>query len=217
LEEIPLKLDRAATRAAVKTLFERSGYAQARLRFAVGFDRPDEITISMEPFGAEAKYLNELRTNGVVVATHTIVRSNPRAKTNAWVRQRQQTRASLGIEAYEVIICNQDGQLLEGFSSNFYAIQSGRLYTSLDGVLPGIMRQVVFEIAPEVLPVVMEPVCCDEVADLQEAFLTSSTRGIVPIIRIDDTVIGDGKPGPDTRRLLEVFDQWVAAHLEPIA
>lgn len=217
LERIPMQVDRLATRKAVKTLFERSGYEQARLRFAVGYDHPDEIIISMEPFAEEAKYLAGLRAKGVAVGTHTIVRSNPRAKTNAWVRQRQKTRASLGIDAYEVIICNQTGNLLEGFSSNFYAIKSGQLYTALEGVLPGIMRKVVLEIAPDILPLVTEPVRCDGAADLQEAFLTSSTRGIIPIVKIDDIVVGDGKPGAWTKRLLDAFDQWVTAHLEPIA
>ncbi len=217
LENIPMQVDRPATRRAVKTLFERSGYEQARLRFAVGYECPDEIILSMESFAEEAKYLAGLRAEGVAVGTHTIVRSNPRAKTNAWVRQRQKTRAALGIDAYEVIICSQEGKLLEGFSSNFYAVQEGRLYTSLEGVLPGIMRKIVLEFAPDVLPLVTEPVNCERIADLQEAFLTSSTRGIIPIVKIDDIVIGDGKPGPYTQRLLDAFDQWVAAHLEPIA
>ena len=217
LENIPMQVDRPATRKAIKVLFERSGYEQARLRFAVGYDHPDEIIISMEPFAEEAKYLAGLRADGVSVGTHTIVRNNPRAKTNAWVRQRQKTRAALGIDAYEVIICSQEGKLLEGFSSNFYAVQDDRLYTSLEGVLPGIMRKVVLEVAPAVLPLVTKPVNCDCVADLQEAFITSSTRGIIPIVKINDTVIGDGKPGPYTQRLLDAFDQWVAFHLEPIA
>jgi branched-subunit amino acid aminotransferase/4-amino-4-deoxychorismate lyase len=55
-----------------------------------------------------------------------------------------------------------------------------------------------------------------EVPAIQEAFLTSSSRAIVPITRIDDEVIGDGAPGAVTLELAGRYSAWVDAHLEPI-
>jgi branched-subunit amino acid aminotransferase/4-amino-4-deoxychorismate lyase len=74
------------------------------------------------------------------------------------------------------------------------------------GLLPGITREFLFEIGPTIGIPVKEAVLHD--ADLlgaDEAFLTSTTREIVPIVQVDDRSIGSGAPGPVTRALLEAF------------
>ena len=80
----------------------------------------------------------------------------------------------------------------------------------------GIARAIVLDIAPEVLPISLETVHKKELSQLQETFLTSSSRGIVPIIQIDDVTIGTGVPGETTNHLREVYERWVETHLEPI-
>jgi D-alanine transaminase len=62
----------------------------------------------------------------------------------------------------------------------------------------------------------LDPVNVNEIDVLQEALLTSSGRGVVPIVEIDGRAIGTGKPGPYTRRLRAAYDTWADAHLEPI-
>jgi branched-subunit amino acid aminotransferase/4-amino-4-deoxychorismate lyase len=51
---------------------------------------------------------------------------------------------------------------------------------------------------------------------MAEAFITSSSRGIVPVIEIDGSAIGTGKPGPQTRALQEAYAGWVSTHLEAL-
>jgi branched-subunit amino acid aminotransferase/4-amino-4-deoxychorismate lyase len=71
-------------------------------------------------------------------------------------------------------------------------------------------------VAPDVLPVHEAAPNLADLPRFQEAFLTSSSRGVIPIVRIDDQIIGDGHPGPLTRTLSGRYDAWAEAHLEPI-
>ena len=57
---------------------------------------------------------------------------------------------------------------------------------------------------------VKRPIRYDELATVDEAFITSTTKEVMPIVRIDDIAIGNGKPGPHTQRLLELFRRRIA-------
>ena len=71
-------------------------------------------------------------------------------------------------------------------------------------------------IAPQVLPVEMSPVHRRDIPRLSEAMLTSSSRGVVPITRIDRQPVGNGRVGAVVRRLQQLYDAWTEAHAEPI-
>jgi branched-subunit amino acid aminotransferase/4-amino-4-deoxychorismate lyase len=83
-------------------------------------------------------------------------------------------------------------------------------------VLPGIAQQIVFTVAPDVLPLRKDAVTINDLARLEEAFITSSSRGIVPVIEIDSIPIGYGKPGAKTLRLRQRYQGWVDQHLEDL-
>ncbi|MEW6716150.1 MAG: aminotransferase class IV [Chloroflexota bacterium] len=214
LENIPCQLDREAVRGAIRRLLQQAGFQIARLRLTVAGIQPDQVIIALESYDDIVRQLKDLRVRGVITSTRVVQRRNPAAKTNDWVRQREAVRAGLPDEVYEVIIMDPANRLLEGFSSNFYAIMRGKLFTAEKNMLPGIARQVLLQVATQVLPVELNPVYLSQVSALDEAFLTSSGRGVVPIVRIDDQVIGDGRPGPYTRSLMSQFDAWVGKNLE---
>ncbi|HET9914612.1 MAG TPA: aminotransferase class IV [Anaerolineales bacterium] len=91
------------------------------------------------------------------------------------------------------------------------------LYTAQDGVLLGITRQIIIEIAQNNrLEVKYQPLKRDQLAAAQEAFITSSSRGIVPVIQIDDVTIGQGIPGPITKKLSAIYDVYVTKKAEKI-
>lgn len=64
------------------------------------------------------------------------------------------------------------------------------------GVLPGIAQQIIFEIVPVILPVKREAVNVREIPQFSEAFISGSSRGIVPVVEIDGITLGIGRPGP---------------------
>jgi branched-chain amino acid aminotransferase len=214
LEGIALQLDRPALRKALRHLVDRSGYENSRFRLTVPRANPSHLIIALEPFAGVPPAIKQ---NGVKVVTIKIRRRNPRAKTNDWIQQREVAAAQIPEDAYQGIIVNEAGQLLEGFSSNFYAIRDGFLYTAGDAlVLSGISRKIALQVIPDIVPLQMTPITRAEIARLAEAFLTSSSRGVIPIVQIDKHVIGSGKPGPLTQAISRQYNAWVEAHLEPI-
>lgn len=156
---------------------------------------------------------------GVKVALVPIVRNhpasvNPRIKSNNLLNNALAMQEALRRGGYEGIMRNYRGELSECTQSNLFIVRDGAALTPpLDaGILPGITREFVFEVGQEAGVAVREAALRD--ADLyaaDEAFLTSTTRELVPIVAVDEHVIGAGRPGPVTRTLLDGFRKRVAA------
>jgi branched-chain amino acid aminotransferase len=211
-EGILLKLDRKALRTALRNMIVESGFGDVRFRITVPRDIPDRLILTIEPF---VPPLPEVYTNGVrCVTVRDAARQNPAAKTTGWMHEREAVSLPPGI--YTGLLLDPDGNILEGMSSNFYAVLDGELRTAGAGVLAGIAQQIVYTVAPEVLPLRKDAVHVRDLSRLEEAFVTSSSRGIVSVIEIDGLQIGDGKPGAKTRQLHERYLAWVREHLEEL-
>jgi branched-chain amino acid aminotransferase len=214
LEHMSLRLDRVALRRALRSLIEQSGYADVRFRITIPRESPEHPIITLEPFQPIPKDVLE---KGVRVVTVHLQRHNPAAKTTEWMTTRKAATDSFEPGIYEGILVSDSGLLLEGTNSNFYAIRDDRLRTADDNaVLSGIARRILLTVAPDIVLVELEPVNVNEIPQLSEAMLTSSSRGVVPIVEIDGQRIGNGKPGSYTLKLREAYEAWVNAHLEPI-
>jgi branched-chain amino acid aminotransferase len=218
LAGIPLVVDRARLRSSLRQMIAE-GYGKlwdtaVRFRVTVPSDEPQCLILSIEPFKPPAP---EVYAAGVRCVTVTdAARHNPAAKTTGWMQDRQAVEQALPPGVYTGLLLSKTDDVLEGLSSNFYAILHGELRTAGRDVLPGIAQQIVFEIAPEVLPLHRDAVNVIDIPRLDEAFITSSSRGIIPVIAIDGITIGSGKPGVKTCALRERYAAWVAAHLEEL-
>jgi branched-chain amino acid aminotransferase len=150
---------------------------------------------------------------GVKVALVPIVRNHPGTvspliKSNNLLNNALAMQEAFRRGAFEGVMRNYRGELAECTQSNLFIVKKGAAMTPpLDaGLLPGITREFVLELGAETGIPVGEAVLHD--ADLfgaDEAFLTSSTRELVPIVQVDDRAVGSGLPGPVTRALLEKF------------
>ena len=119
-----------------------------------------------------------------------------------------------GAGADEVLFLDTAGHCSEASASNLFALIGGRLTTPpvSCAALPGITRAAVIELAPQLgVPVDERPFALDELKTADEAFLTSSLRGIAPLARIDGDAIGSGVPGPVTRQVSAAYAALVAA------
>jgi branched-chain amino acid aminotransferase len=108
-------------------------------------------------------------------------------------------RRKLGGGAFEGIMRNYRGELSECTQSNLFVVKNGQVSTpALDaGLLAGITREIVFELGRDEGVPVREAVLRDEdLFDADEVFLTSTTRELLPISRVDDRVIGTAAPDP---------------------
>jgi branched-chain amino acid aminotransferase len=211
---IPLQLDRARLRAALRSLIEEAGYGDVRFRITVPKAQPDNLILSVEPFKPLAA---DIIANGVrCITVKDAARHTPAAKTVDWMHDRASIEKTLPADIFTGLLLGENGEILEGLSSNFYAILNGELRTAGTGVLPGIAQQIVFEIAPRVLPLRKDAVTVADIPRLSEAFITSSSRGIVPVIEIDGITIGEGKPGEQTQALRREYTHWMERHLEEL-
>lgn len=213
LVNISLTLDRARLRAALRDLLYRSGYADAKFRITVPHAAPDLIYLSLEPYQPVPE---EVQRRGAHVMALPLARPNPVAKTTDWMTLRKPAYNRLPPGVYEGIMVDEDGRLLEGLSCNFYGVLDGALRTARDGVLQGITRRAVLEIAPDILPVELEAIHMDDIPGLSEALITSSGRGVVPVTQIDDQVIGDGQVGPIAAEIRRRYEVWTETRIEPI-
>jgi branched-chain amino acid aminotransferase len=117
---------------------------------------------------------------------------------------------------HEGLLVGEDGALLEGLSSNFFAIREGILHTEEERALAGLTRALVLEVARPVVPLATTAVRLDQLGEVTEGFITSASRGILPVVHVDEVRIGTGRPGPLTRELRERFEEQVAREAEPL-
>ena len=102
----------------------------------------------------------------------------------------------------------EDGHVTEGTSNNAYIVRDGRIITRQLGhaILHGITRAAVLRFAREAQMEVEERAfTTDEAKAADEAFITSASSFVMPVVRIDESMIGDGTPGPTARRLREIY------------
>jgi branched-chain amino acid aminotransferase len=118
--------------------------------------------------------------------------------------------------ADEALFLDTQGRCSEATASNLFAWIDGVLITpSVScGALPGITRAAVLELAGALgIPAAEREFGLDALRSAGEAFLTSSLRGIAPLVRVDSGVIGSGRPGEVTRRLLDAYTALVASEI----
>ncbi|NHB09036.1 aminotransferase class IV [Burkholderia cepacia] len=115
--------------------------------------------------------------------------------------------------AESVVLKCTDGSIAEGPGFNVFIVRDGRLRTPERGVLHGITRQTVFELAASMgIDAQAGRVDDAQLREADEVFITSTAGGIMPVTRLNGAPIGDGRPGPMTRRL---FDAYWAKHEDP--
>jgi len=122
--------------------------------------------------------------------------------------------------ADEGLMLNQEGYVTEATADNIFVRLAGGLVTppAYAGLLEGITRQVVFELAAEMdLPLKEELLTLYDVYSAEECFLTGTGAEIVPVVRVDGREIGDGLPGPITKRLMARFKEVTVTESVPVS
>jgi len=152
---------------------------------------------------------------GVKVSLVPVVRNhpgsvNPLIKSNNLLNNALAMQAAIRQDAFEAVLRNYRGDIAECSQSNLFVVKNGIALTPrlAEGLLAGITRGFIMDVAQEADVPVQDAVLRDE--DLfaaDEVFLTSTTREIVPIVRVDDRVIANGVPGSLSKRLLQVYRQ----------
>lgn len=208
-------------RARVLEAFEKAEIANARIYFHItrgsahrkhGWNKNIEpnffLTITTLPDDSKAK------TEGIAVSTFPDWRwkrcdiKSLNLLANVLARQ---DAAKKGSE--EAILVDEKGFITEGAGSSFFAVCNGTLQTAplSANILPSITRNYVLGAAREInLPCLEESITADTVRLADEMFIAVTTKDIVPVVKFDETVISQGRPGHYTRKLIEQFKRYIS-------
>jgi len=197
----------------------RNNLPEASIRLVVtGGSSADFITPPEEPslvviVTPVAQYPVEYYEKGVKVVTVPIERFIPQAKTLNYISAIMALQQAKRANAIDALYVNQQSHVLEGTTTNFFVFRESKLITPKENILNGITRNVVLELAKNRFEIVEQPIYYNDLNSCDEAFITSSTKEIMPVVQIDDLQISNGKPGEKTQLLMHLFNNYTIAVL----
>ena len=233
--------DASALRRSLVKLLEPYRPGEARLR--VMQTKRKQVYVSIEPLKPLPP---EVYQKGVRVETTGIERHDPRAKSTTFISASDKERKHIAEAGLFEALLVKNGKILEGMTSNFFYIlrpertlkwskrhskgvsttgltsttpsaQRGMLYTAQNDILLGVTRAMVIRAARgRGVEVRYRALELSQLPAVHEAFITSSSRGIVPVVQIDDRKVGRGRIGSLTKMLMQAYDEYVLQKAEKI-
>ncbi|EEE43073.1 branched-chain amino acid--2-keto-4-methylthiobutyrate aminotransferase [Roseibium alexandrii] len=136
---------------------------------------------------------------------------NPKVKNYHWGDFTKGLFEAKDHGAETVILLDDDGNVTEGPGFNVFAVKGRTLVTAESGVLEGISRQTVLDIAAEQgLEIEIRALALSEFFESDEVFITTSGGGVAPVTRVDDRIFSNDAPGPITTALHKAYFEWAA-------
>ena len=228
--EIPMSMP-AMTEALLETIRQndmREGYIRLLVTRGVGNlglnpaqCKTPSVIIIAAPI---TLYPKEMYENGLTVVTCATRRTSPSALNPAVKSLNYLNNVMARIEANlagadEALMLNEAGNVSECTADNVFVIKHGHIFTPpiSAGALRGITRAVAFELAAEMgVPITETDITRHDVFIADECFLTGTAAELIPVIKADGRVIGNGKPGPITTRMIARFQEVTRATGTPI-
>lgn len=211
--EIPWSSEQIAN--VVREVIARNAYRHAAIRLLItGGESEDGILPSGKPtLAVLITPLGERDmgrfARGYKLITTSLQRVSPEAKTANYVAAVRALKDAARRNADDALFVNEQGHVLEATRSNFFIFRGDTLVTPREGILIGVTRNVVLELAQGRFAIEERPILLEELPLAEEAFVTSSSREITPVVQIDDLTIGDGKPGLRTFELEQRFIEMI--------
>ncbi|MEW6085487.1 MAG: aminotransferase class IV [Chloroflexota bacterium] len=208
--------DASTLRTSLVRLLDDYRPSEARVR--VMETRAREFYISIEPLRLLPR---EIYENGVRVVTTSLQRNDPRIKSTAFISSSDEERKHIAKEGIFEALLVKNGRILEGMTSNFFYVGQidslSYLGTARRDILLGVTRTMVIRAARGGgVEVRYRALGLNQLSLVKEAFITSSSRGIVPVIQINDKKVGQGRVGSMTIKLMRFYDEYVMKHAELI-
>jgi branched-subunit amino acid aminotransferase/4-amino-4-deoxychorismate lyase len=142
---------------------------------------------------------------GIKLMTHEHSREMARVKTINYLTAINLADVRRKHHAQDTLYC-YDGKILETTRNNFFLFHGNTLVTSSENVLQGITRKAVLELAKGKFKIEVRPVRMQELKTCTECFITGTTRGITPVVKVDNIKIAKGKVGKNTKELMNAFN-----------
>jgi branched-chain amino acid aminotransferase len=186
------------------------------LTYDVGATPTPSLVIIVKPLDEPPA---RILTEGITISLVSILRNHP-GSVNPIIKSNNLLNNALAMQeanrrgADEGLMCNYRGELSECSQANFFLVRRGAALTpaSEAGLLEGVTRAFLFEVGQDVgVDVRYETLFPADLDTAEEAFITSTTRELSPVTRIDGRIVGDGRPGAVTMKLLEGYRRRAGA------
>jgi branched-chain amino acid aminotransferase len=215
LLKLELPFSKQETEKALADLHAMSGEQEVAFRFVLtGGYAPDSVHVVQPNFLIRTEPLPQDnpagRLKGIKVLPYEYVRDLPEVKTTNYVHMVLMADELKRQQAADLLF-HKDGEVSELTRSNVFIFSGDKLITSDRNILNGITRRVVMELAKPHFDIEVRPVSYKEVITADEAFTTSTTKWVMPVVQIGDVPVGNGLAGKRTLFLQELFEKLVSA------
>src|SRR3989344_957247 len=210
---LKIPLTDAAITKIIETLIKKNGFRRTNLRLILSggktIDRI-EYRANQPTFFIIAEKWNPLPEHlyekGGKLMTANHLRFMPETKTTHYITAVRLQSKRKKAKAVEILFVS-NGEVLECSTSNIFMFIGDVLVTPKDNILLGITRRAMLDIAEEYFKIEERKIAMTELMKANEIFITSSFKDIVPIVKIDQKIVGSGIVGKNTRRLMKLFSK----------
>lgn len=215
LLELEIPVSREELRTAVHELIKRNGAEEGGIRFVLtggyapdGYTptKPNLVAMAYPFMGPSA----EQYERGMAIHLHHYERQLPQVKSIDYLEGIRIQPLLKAKGADYALYVDRNHNVRESDRSNFMIVRDGVLITPSENILHGITRLHLLKLARQLdIQVDERAVSVNELRRADEAIICSSTKGAMAITKLDGIPVGDGKPGPVTRRLMEAWDDYI--------
>ena len=204
----------------VTQTLQRNSFEESNIRIVVtGGSSPDFITPQGKPrllvLVTRAPQLPQRwYTDGVKIITFFSERSIPGAKSIDYVTATIALKQARDQNAIEAVYVDHNGCAREGTTSNLFAFYADTLVTPGKGILSGITRQAVLDLAVKMFRVDLRDLRLNDLLAADEVFITGTNKMIVPVVRVNDTTIDHGRPGKNTQKLMGALNERIDSYFQ---
>lgn len=209
--EIKTKLTKSQLKSIVLKGIKKNNFKETNIRIvATGGVSKDTMTQN-EPtiiviFSLASKYSKSHYLKGVKVITYLYKRVFANVKSLNYLTGVLAFQEAKRKNAFEAIYVDDKKRIYEGTTSNFFIVINNKVITPKKDILFGITRQVVLEIIKKLkIRIIKKSISFNDLKQANEAFLTSTNKEVMPVVKVNNLTIGNGNVGNFTKKIMDEF------------
>ena len=209
---LKIPVSRAELKRIALDLIKKNKFPETAIKYVLtGGPSDDGVTIMSKPsfFVIATEVVDppeKYYAKGVAIQTYEYQRLLPEIKSLNYIVSLKQQK-DLKRKGILELLYVYGGKVFECSSSNIFMVKNGRLITPANDILAGTTRRHVMNLAKGKCPVIERPVRVEELKTADEVFLTAANKAVMPVVKIDSFLIGNGEVGPISREIKRLYDK----------